>query len=68
MSGHSLLKILIGFSWVLLNTGSVDLTVSLIPWLIVIMITILELVIACLQAYVFLVLVSIYLGDVINLH
>jgi len=69
MSGHALLKILIGFSWVLLTSGeSLLLIVSIIPWIIVTLVTFLELLIAFLQAYVFMILTIIYTNDVINMH
>jgi len=38
------------------------------PWLIVTAIMFLELLIAFLQAYVFTILVVIYINDVLNLH
>jgi len=66
MSGHTLLKILAGFSWIL----SIKLTslVGLIPFVVVFVITGLEIVIAFLQAYVFTVLSSIYLNESLALH
>lgn len=63
MSGHSLLNILAGFT-VTLSKKSIFF--GLIPFLIVLAITFLEVGIACLQAYVFVVLLSIYLNDSIN--
>lgn len=63
MSGHSLLNILAGFT-VILSKKSIFF--GLIPFLIVLAITFLEVGIACLQAYVFVVLLSIYLNDSIN--
>lgn len=35
MSGHALLKILIGFSWGLLTTSSVYMILALLPWILV---------------------------------
>ena len=68
MSGHALLKILIGFSWAMLVKGGIFYGLSLIPWLIVTVIFFLELLIAFLQAYVFIVLLAIYINDVFAAH
>jgi ATP synthase subunit 6 len=68
MSGHALLKILIGFSWVLLNSGTGMVLLALAPWGIVTAIMFLELLIAFLQAYVFTILVTLYINDVLNMH
>jgi ATP synthase subunit 6 len=68
MSGHALLKILIGFSWALLTSGSVLLVVSVVPWVIVTAVMFLELLIAFLQAYVFTILVTLYINDVLTFH
>lgn len=68
MSGHTLLKILIGFSWTLINAGSIYFFVAFLPWIIVTLIMFLETLIAFLQAYVFVVLTAIYINDVLNLH
>lgn len=67
MSGHSLLKILSNFSYVLLLNNNLFF-LSIIPFLIVFCIVGLEIGIAMLQAYVFLILLIIYLHDVIYLH
>lgn len=66
-SGHALLKILIGFS--LARASSVSLALNLtsvLPWTIVTAVRFLELLIAFLQAYVFSILVSLYVNDNIN--
>lgn len=69
MSGHALLKILIGFSWSMLTSGSVLFYgLAILPWLIVTTIMFLELLIAFLQAYVFVVLIAIYINDVTSEH
>ncbi|KAJ0074648.1 hypothetical protein Patl1_37490 [Pistacia atlantica] len=52
MAGHSLVKILSGFAWTMLFLA----------------LTGLELGVAILQAYVFTILICIYLNDAINLH
>jgi len=63
-AGHILVKILGGFAWQLASIGSA-LIIPLI--LLITIILLLETSIAVLQAYVFTVLGSIYLKDVINL-
>jgi ATP synthase subunit 6 len=68
LSGHALLKILIGFSWTLITTGSVMVVLAAFPWIIVTAIMFLELLIAFLQAYVFTILISLYINDVLNMH
>lgn len=68
MSGHALLKILIGFSWGLLSAGSIYTFIAVLPWVVVTVIMFLEFVIAFLQAYVFTILVTIYINDVLVQH
>ncbi len=61
MSGHSLLYILSGF--VIQITAAGFFLIALAPFFIVLLIGILEIGVAMLQAYVFLVLTCIYLRD-----
>jgi ATP synthase subunit 6 len=68
MSGHILLKILIGFSWTLFTNGLLGGFLSIIPFGVVFLVIGLEFVIAFLQAYVFTILLIIYLNDAINIH
>lgn len=68
MAGHSLVKILSGFAWTMLSVGGLIQFASIVPFLIVVALTGLELGVACLQAYVFTILICIYLNDAINLH
>jgi len=68
LSGHALLKILIGFSWALITTGSALAILAVFPWVIVTAIVFLELLIAFLQAYVFTILITLYINDVLNMH
>jgi ATP synthase subunit 6 len=67
MSGHALLKILIGFSWTMLSSPLMAV-VALLPWVVVTAISYLELLIAFLQAYVFVILIALYINDVLNPH
>lgn len=67
MSGHTLLKIIAGFAWTMLSFGGIWYFLHLFPLLIILAVTILELGIAFLQAYVFTILICLYLKDAINL-
>jgi F-type H+-transporting ATPase subunit a len=68
LSGHILLKILICFIWAIMISNVINWFVVLIPLVIVFIVIGLETIISFLQAYVFLVLISIYFNDVINTH
>jgi F-type H+-transporting ATPase subunit a len=68
MAGHSLVKILSGFAWTMLSTGGILYLASLAPLLTVFALIGLELGVAILQAYVFTILICIYLNEAINLH
>nr|WFG74032.1 ATP synthase F0 subunit 6 [Cavernulicola chilensis] len=67
-SGHTLLKIIAGFGWTMLNIGGFVTILSLVPLLVLLILIGLELGIAILQAYVFALLVCIYLNDVMDIH
>nr|QJS34661.1 ATP synthase F0 subunit 6 [Stichopathes sp. n. NB-2020] len=64
-AGHLLFAILAGFSFSMLTAGGF---ISLFPLLIMVFITLLELAVAVIQAYVFCLLTTIYLADTIVLH
>jgi len=68
LSGHCLLKILAGFAWTMLSAGGILTFVHILPLIVIFAIVGLELAIAFLQAYVFTVLLCIYLNDAISLH
>jgi ATP synthase subunit 6 len=68
MAGHTLVKILSGFSWTMFGAGGLLAVGGLIPFLMVLALTGLEIGVACLQAYVFTILTAIYLNDAIALH
>ena len=67
MAGHTLLKVIVGFSWSLLMLEDLLAVAHIIPLLILVMLMGLELGVAVIQAYVFTVLTCIYLNDSINL-
>lgn len=67
-SGHTLLKIIAGFSWTMLSTGGLLAFFHVIPLALLLVLIGLELGIAALQAYVFTLLTCIYLNDVLEMH
>lgn len=68
MAGHALLKILSGFVYLFLSMGTGYFIVPAILNCVVLAVTGLEFMIAFLQAYVFVVLSTIYTNEAINLH
>ena len=67
-SGHTLLKIVSGFAWTMLLKGGFIAIFHIIPLGLLIILILLEIGIAILQAYVFTLLTCIYLNDVLELH
>ena len=68
MAGHTLLKVIVGFSWSMLLLEDVLSIAHVIPLIILVILMGLELAVAVIQAYVFIILTCIYLNDGINLH
>ena len=68
MAGHSLLKVIVGFSWNILLIESIQSIIFVIPLLILVILMGLELGVALIQAYVFITLSSIYLNESEALH
>ena len=60
LAGHLLLKIVAGFVMIGL--------LGVVPFAFLLIFTGFEIFIACLQAYIFTMLVCIYLNDALNLH
>ena len=67
MAGHTLLKVIIGFSWSMLVLEDFISLLHVIPLLVLVILMGLELGVAVIQAYVFTILTCIYLNDSINL-
>lgn len=67
MAGHTLLKVIVGFSWVIVFLGNTFL-INLFPILILFILTLLEFGVAIIQAYIFTVLSCIYLRDIFEGH
>jgi F0F1-type ATP synthase membrane subunit a len=69
MAGHTLLKVIAGFSWSMLLVGSsLILAAHTIPLSILVVLMLLEFAVAVIQAYVFTILTCIYINDAIHLH
>jgi F-type H+-transporting ATPase subunit a len=68
MAGHTLLKVIIGFSWSMLLLENIISFFHIVPLLVIVILFGLELGVALIQAYVFTILTCIYLNDSINLH
>ncbi len=63
MAGHTLLAILANFTFLI---SKKNIVITLLPFILIVAIVGLEAMIAALQAYVFTVLVCIYLNDSIH--
>ena len=63
--GHVLLKVIAGF---VISLGSIFFLLGAFPLLALVGITVLEFLVAAIQAYVFAILTCIYLHDAIHLH
>jgi F-type H+-transporting ATPase subunit a len=68
VAGHSLMKILSAFLYKLFSINIIYFIVVLLPFTLFIALCGLELAVSFIQAYVFCLLVSSYLKDVIDLH
>merc|ERR1712228_1155852 len=68
MAGHTLLKVIVGFSWSMLLLENILSIVHVVPLLILVVLMGLELAVAFIQAYVFTILTCIYLNDGVNMH
>jgi ATP synthase subunit 6 len=69
MAGHTLLKVIVGFSWTMIMLNNLMLSVlHILPLAVLVLLFGLELGVALIQAYVFTILSCIYLNESINLH
>lgn len=68
MAGHTLLKVIAGFAYTMMGLSGIIFFVHYVPLLILIPLFLLELGVSLIQAFVFSVLICIYLNDAINLH
>ena len=68
-AGHILMKVLAGFVINGLNAGALTVAIVTLPsFVLMVGITLLEMLVCAIQAYVFALLTSLYLNDAINLH
>ena len=63
MAGHSLLKVIVGFSWSMLLLENLTSFGMLVPMMILVILFGLELGVALIQTYVFVILTCIYIQD-----
>ena len=68
MAGHTLLKVIAGFAWTMLNVNSFIFIAHFIPLIIIVLLVGLEIAVALIQAYVFTILICMYINDALNLH
>lgn len=68
MAGHVLLKVVGGFVGPMMTAGGVIMIGSIAPIALLIAFVGFEFLVAVIQAYVFALLVSVYLNDAINMH
>jgi ATP synthase subunit 6 len=68
MAGHTLLKVIVGFSWNMLLAENLKAIAFIFPLIVLVVLTGLELAVAFIQAYVFITLTTIYLNDSEALH
>ena len=68
MAGHVLIKVILGFVYVLMGAGGFLFILHYIPLLILLPLFVLELFVVVIQSLVFCLLVCIYINDCLNLH
>lgn len=68
MAGHTLLKVIAGFSWSLMGCSGILFLAHYVPLIVLVPLFGLELGVALIQAYVFTILTCMYLNDALNLH
>lgn len=67
MAGHALLKIFVGFSFLLMTSSGFNFLLHYLPFFILVPLFGLELGIAVIQSFVFSMLICVYLNDAVNL-
>ncbi len=66
LAGHIILKVFAGFIISLIGAGGLFSLISIFPFIGIVLITLLEILVAFLQAYVFAILTCIYLNDAVH--
>jgi ATP synthase subunit 6 len=68
MAGHTLLKVIAGFAWTMLNIGGIMIIIHFIPLALLVLLFGLEIAVSLIQSYVFTILTCMYVNDALNLH
>jgi F-type H+-transporting ATPase subunit a len=68
IAGHILLKIIANFTWQMLTGGLLMSIIAILPFFFFFAISVLEMAIAFIQAYIFTILTCSYIKDSISLH
>lgn len=68
MAGHTLLKVILGFAWTILIMSEVFFIINLLPIIILLLLTVLEIGVSIIQAYIFSILTCLYLRDAFKGH
>ena len=68
MAGHTLLKVIVGFSWTMIFIGDLFIIANLFPVIILCILTVLEFGVAFIQAYIFTILTCLYIRDIFVGH
>ena len=68
MAGHTLLKVILGFAWTILVMSEILFIVNLFPIVILCLLTMLEIGVSIIQAYIFSILTCLYLRDAFKGH
>jgi F-type H+-transporting ATPase subunit a len=66
LAGHITLKVMGGFVVTLLGAGAAYWIIAPLPFVMTVILTAFELLVAALQAYVFAILTCVYLNDAIH--
>jgi ATP synthase subunit 6 len=69
VAGHMLFAIISSFAFKMAMSGTIGIMIaSLLPFVILLAVTVLEMAVAFIQAYVYVLLTVIYLNDALHLH
>jgi len=68
MAGHTLLKVILGFAWTILVMSEIYFVVNFFPIVVLVLLTVLEMGVAVIQAYIFSILTCLYLRDAFKGH
>lgn len=68
MAGHTLMKVIAGFSWSLILLGDHYILLHYVPFIVLFLLTFLEIAVGFIQTYIFVTLVYIYLNDIFAAH